>query len=99
MNGDIYLYLSTPALPFEPDYYETFSTLCDVLIDAYQRVLGLVGAPDSCNQLVYEAFMKADTKVKKVVVTGVVKEFEEACKAAVKREIGGLGKEILGGLL
>lgn len=43
--------------------------------------------------------MKADTKVKKVVVTGVVKEFEEACKAAVKREIGGLGKEILGGLL
>ncbi|KAI5845028.1 hypothetical protein DFP73DRAFT_526495 [Morchella snyderi] len=98
-SGDVYLYLSTPALPFEPDYYETFSTLCDILIDGYQRVLGLVGTPDSCNQLVYEAFMKADTKVKKLVVTGVVKEFEEACKAAVKREIGGLGKEILGGLL
>lgn len=98
-NGEEYLYLSTPALPFEPDYYETFATLCDVLIDAYQRVLSLVGTPASCNQGVHEAFIKADAKVRRVVVAGVVREFEEACRAAVKREVGGLGKEVLGGLL
>lgn len=98
-NGEEYLYLTTPALPFEPDYYETFATLCDVLIDAYQRVLSLVGTPAACSQGVSEAFIKADAKVKRAVVTGVVREFEEACRGSVKREVGGLGKEVLGGLL
>ncbi|CAZ82449.1 unnamed protein product [Tuber melanosporum] len=94
-----YLYLSTPPLPFEPDYYETFATLCDVLIDAYSRVLSLVSTPAACAHGVGEAFLKADGKVRRVVVAGVTREFEDACRGAVKREIGVLGKEILSGIM
>lgn len=97
--GEEYLYLTTPTLPFEPDYYETFATLCDVLIDAYQRVLGLVGSPAACSQAVAEAFVKADAKVRRCVVAGVVREFEDAARGGVKREVAGLGREVLGGLL
>ncbi|CUS13479.1 unnamed protein product [Tuber aestivum] len=94
-----YLYLSTPPLPFEPDYYETFATLCDVLIDAYSRVLSLVSTPAACAHGVGEAFLKADGKVRRVVVTGVTQEFEDACRKAVKQEIRVLGKEILSGIM
>lgn len=70
-----------------------------MLIDAYSRVLCLVSTPAACAQGVGEAFLKADGKVRRVVVAGVTREFEEACRGAVKREIGVLGKEILSGIM
>ncbi|KAL7271188.1 hypothetical protein RUND412_006071 [Rhizina undulata] len=94
-----YLYLTTPQLPFEPDYYETFATLCDVLIDAYTRVLQLIATPGACSGGVGEAFIKADQKVRRVVVQGVVREFEDACRGGIKRELAGVGKEVLVGML
>ena len=45
LPGEEYTYLLTPSLPFDPDFYETFATLCDVLIDCYTRLMSLVASP------------------------------------------------------
>ncbi|KAF8477367.1 hypothetical protein BDZ91DRAFT_642702, partial [Kalaharituber pfeilii] len=96
-----YMYLTIPPLPFDPDFYETFATLCDVLIDAYSRVLTLVSTPQQCAAGVGEMFLKADAKVRKCVVGAVVREFEEASRGpmGIKGEIGGIGKLVLGGMI
>lgn len=89
----------TPSLPFDPDFYETFATLCDVLIDCYTRLMGLVSTPKDCGPHVAEMFTKADGRIRKIIVQGVVKEFEDNSRAGVKSEVAGVGKVVLGGLL
>lgn len=99
LPGEEYTYLLTPSLPFDPDFFETFATLCDVLIDCYKRFLSLVSTPRDCSAPVAELFSKADSKVKKLIVQGVVKEFEEQSKAHVKVEVASIGKVVLSGLM
>ena len=94
-----YQYLLTPSLPFDPDFFETFATLCDVLIDCYTKVTQLIGGPDQCNGGVVELFAKADAKVRKVIVGGVVREFEDRCREGVRGEVAGVGRVVLGGLM
>ncbi|KAF2672641.1 hypothetical protein BT63DRAFT_409739 [Microthyrium microscopicum] len=96
-----YTHLLTPPLPFDPDFFETFATLCDVLIDCYSRVTALVNSPEVCGTGtgVGELFTKVDSRVRKIIVSGVVKEFEERCREGVKGEISGVGKVVLGGLI
>jgi hypothetical protein len=98
-SAEEYIYLTTPALPFDPDYFETFATLCDVLIDVYSRVLMLVNTPGLCGPGIGEAFLKADAKIRRIVVAGTVREWEDAVRAGVKREVGGVAREVLGGML
>ncbi len=99
LPGEEYTHLLTPSLPFDPDFYETFATLCDVLIDCYTRLMSLVASPRECNPAVAEMFTKADQRVRKIIVQGVVKEFEESSRAGVKTEVAGVGKVVLGGLM
>ncbi|KAI9811629.1 MAG: hypothetical protein M1827_005378 [Pycnora praestabilis] len=99
LPGEEYAHLLTPSLPFDPDYYETFATLCDVLIDCYTRIMSLVSSPTMCGPGVAETFAKADAKVRKLIVAGVVKEFEEASRSGVKTEVAAVGKVVLGGLM
>ncbi|KAK3685780.1 hypothetical protein B0T22DRAFT_500550 [Podospora appendiculata] len=99
LPGEEYTHLLTPSLPFDPDFFETFATLCDVLIDTYQRLLSLVPTPRECSGTVAELFTKADGKVRKIIVQGVVKEFEESSRAGVKTEVANIGKVVLGGLM
>lgn len=99
LPGEEYTHLLTPALPFDPDFFETFATLCDVLMDCYARLLSLVAAPRDCTGAVGELFTKADGKVRKILVQGVVKEFEDSSRAGVKTEVANVGKVVLGGLM
>ncbi|KAE8454092.1 hypothetical protein EG329_007870 [Mollisiaceae sp. DMI_Dod_QoI] len=99
LPGEEYTHLLTPSLPFDPDFYETFATLCDVLIDCYTRLMSLVASPRECNPAVAEMFTKADQRVRKIIVQGVVKEFEDSSRAGVKTEVAGVGKVVLGGLM
>ena len=85
--GEEYNFLLTPSLPFDPDYYETFATLCDVLIEAYTKFLSFLHTPKECTPTVAELFNKVDTRVRKLIVQGVVKEFEEHSKTHTKTEI------------
>ena len=99
LPGEEYTHLLTPSLPFDPDYFETFATLCDVLIDCYTRIMSLVPSPSQCAPGVNEVFAKADTKLRKIIISGIVKEFEEASRSGAKAEIAGVGKVVLGGLM
>ncbi|KAN0108370.1 hypothetical protein V8E51_008112 [Hyaloscypha variabilis] len=99
LPGEEYTYLLTPSLPFDPDFYETFATLCDVLIDCYTRLTSLVASPRECSPSVAEMFTKADARVRKIIVQGVVKEFEDSSRAGVKGEVAGVGRVVLGGLM
>ncbi|KAK6517354.1 hypothetical protein TWF281_004010 [Arthrobotrys megalospora] len=98
-NGDDFSYLVHSSLPFEPDYYETFATLCDVLIDAYSRVLTLINSPTACSVGVGDSFIKADAKIRKTVLSTVVREFEDASRTSIKTEIVSLAKNVLGSLV
>lgn len=99
LPGEEYTHLLTPSLPFDPDFYETFATLCDVLIDCYTRLMSLVSTPRECTPIVAEMFTKADSRVRKIIVQGVVKEFEDSSRAGLKSEVAGVGRVVLGGLM
>lgn len=99
LPGEEYTYLLTPSLPFDPDFYETFATLCDVLIDCYTRLLTLVPSPRESTSVVAELFTKADSKVRKIIIQGVVKEFEDSSRTGLKTEVANVGKVVLGGLM
>ncbi|KKZ60392.1 hypothetical protein EMCG_04875 [[Emmonsia] crescens] len=99
LPGEEYTYLLTPTLPFDPDYFVAFSSLCDVLIDCYKRLIALVSEPSVCSVVVAEMFNKADSRLRKVMIAGVVKGFEDASRNDVKLELMGVNKVLLGGLL
>ncbi|KAJ5610053.1 hypothetical protein N7510_006772 [Penicillium lagena] len=99
LPGEEYTYLLTPSLPFEPDFFETFATLCDVLIDCYSRLITLVSTPTICTVALGEAFSKADARLRKIMVAGAVREFEDASRTGVKNEVAGVSRVVLGGLL
>jgi len=99
LPGEEYTHLLTPSLPFDPDYFETFATLCDVLIDCYTRIMSLIASPSQCAPGISEIFTKADARLRKIIVSGLVKEFQEASRNGAKAEIAGVGKVVLGGLM
>lgn len=97
--GEEYTHLLTPNLPFDPDFFETFATLCDVLIDCYTKLMSLLTAPKDCTPVIAELFTKADVRVRKIIIQGVVKEFEESSRSGLKQEVNNVGKVVLGGLM
>lgn len=99
LPGEEYIHLHTPSLPFDPDFFEIFATLCDVLIDCYTKIISLIPSPAICVPGTGDIFAKADTKLRKVIVQGIVKEFEDASRAGAKAEFAGLSKVVLGGLM
>ncbi len=99
LPGEEYSFLLTPSLPFDPDYFETFATLCDVLIDCYSRLLSLVPSAKDCSAPIAELFHKADSRIRKLTVQGLVKEFEDHSRAHIKSEVANIGKVVLGGLM
>ncbi|KAI0179518.1 hypothetical protein GGR52DRAFT_536482 [Hypoxylon sp. FL1284] len=97
--GEEYTHLLTPNLPFDPDFFETFATLCDVLIDCYTKLMSLLTTPRDCTPVIAELFTKADVRVRKIIIQGVVKEFEESSRSGLKQEVTNVGKVVLGGLM
>ncbi|KAJ9656955.1 hypothetical protein H2201_008358 [Coniosporium apollinis] len=115
LPGEEYTFLLTPSLPFEPDFFETFATLCDVLIDCYTRILQLLPTPEALAEegrraggggasaggggSVGDLFAKADARIRKTIVAGIVREFEGASREGIKVEVASVGKVVLGGLV
>lgn len=98
-NEGSYTHLVTPPLPFAPDFYTVFATLCEVLIDVYQRLLHMLSGPDSCTAATSEMFTKCDARIRKIMVGGILREFEGASRDNAKRELMGVQKVVLGGLV
>ncbi|KAK8099076.1 uncharacterized protein PG998_012317 [Apiospora kogelbergensis] len=84
LPGEEYTHLLTPSLPFDPDFFETFATLCDF---------------EGVHAPIAELFTKADARVRKIIIQGVVKEFEDSSRAGLKQEVGNVSKVVLGGLM
>ncbi|KAK5663062.1 hypothetical protein OQA88_6478 [Cercophora sp. LCS_1] len=99
LPGEEYTHLLTPSLPFDPDFFETFATLCDVLIDTYTRLLVLMPTPRECSGNVADLFSKVDARVRKILIQNIIKEFEDTSRAGVKSEVANVGKVVLGGLM
>lgn len=109
LPGEEYQYLLTPSLPFDADYFETFATLCEVLSECYRHITGLLDKQmaDSNEKDgggvnwsgVADLFGKVDAKVKKIILAGLVREFEDASKQGIRSELAGVGKLVLGGLV
>ena len=99
LPGEQYSYLVTPSLPFDPEFFEVFASLCDVLIDCYMRITNLISSADKCVPGVAEMFAKSDARLRKVIVAGIIKEFEDATRDNVKAEINSISRVALGGLL
>jgi hypothetical protein len=97
--GHDFQHLLTPHLPFDPDFSVTFSTLCDTLIETYANLLTLVASPDVCSPAVGDTFAKADKAVRKILVSNVMREFEDSTRQGLKTEVAGLGRLVLGGLM
>lgn len=76
-----------------------FATLCDVLIDTYQRLLQIVNGPSACSATLAELFSKTDAKIRKVIVGGLLKDFETTARDNAKKELAGVQKVVLGGLM
>lgn len=98
-GGHEFQYLVTPHLPFDPDFTQIYSTLCDTLVDTYAKLIDLVSSPDTCSPAVGDWFTKVDKTLRKVLMSGVVQEFAENTKSTAKSEVAGLGKLVLGGLM
>lgn len=98
-NEAPYTHLLTPPLPFAPDFYTVFSTLCDVLIETYQRLLQILQNPAACNATVMDVFGKADARIRRVMVGGIIKDFGESARESAKKELGGVQKIVLGPLM
>ncbi|KAL9611618.1 MAG: hypothetical protein Q9167_003733 [Letrouitia subvulpina] len=99
LPGEEYVHLLTPSLPFDPDFFETFTTLCDVLIDCYTRIMALIPSPAMCGPGVGEIFSKADSRLRKVIISGIVKEFEDASRNGAKTELAAINRVVLGGIV
>lgn len=99
LPGEEYTHLLTPSLPFAPDFFETFATLCDMLIDCYTKLMSMITSARDCTPVVAELFTKVDSRVRKIIIQGVVKEFEDSSRIGLKQEVGNVGKVVLGGLM
>lgn len=98
-SGHDFQYLMLPNLPFDPDFSTSFTTLTDVLIDAYAGLLQLLPSPETCPPSIAEPFAKADKQMRKILMSGVVNEFGDTTRKEAKAEVGGLGKLVLSGLM
>jgi len=98
-NEGPYTHLQTPPLPFTPDFFTVFATLCDTLIDTYQRLLQILTGPSACTPMISDLFTKVDGRIRKIMVSSIVREFENASRENAKREMMGLQKVVLGGLM
>ncbi|KIV88930.1 hypothetical protein PV10_08557 [Exophiala mesophila] len=98
-NEGPYTYLQTPPLPFVPDFFTVFATLCDVLIETYQRLMQILINPTACTPVINDLFTKVDGRIRKVMISATIREFETSSRDMVKREMMGVQKVVLGGLM
>lgn len=107
-TGEEWIYLQTLLPGWEVDYFEVFVGLCGVLEEVYVKLRemvkereegGGIGGMGVLGMKEVELFGKCDGKVRRLVVGGVVREWEDAVRGGVKREVGGVGREVLMGMM
>ncbi|KAJ3048166.1 hypothetical protein HK097_010812 [Rhizophlyctis rosea] len=93
-GGGGYTFMEQPTVPIDIDYAETVHTLCEVLIQAYQKLSEYTEGPR--HQAYAEGVMKLDLKVKKTI-NSILKEVDGVSKNLLDQELRRLGLGNLGG--
>jgi len=80
-NAVVYEHLRLPHIPFELDYLEVFTVLCTELSKLYEKLIH-----EECysNQVIYDAIVRLDTRVKHHIINLVSKEVTDASAAKMK---------------
>lgn len=86
-------------LPFTPDMYETFMTLCEVLIEAYRRINTFLQIPNTATQITsnnnnlvvashesYNILLKVDDHVKRYIIGPTVRGIDMLSKSVIYDE-------------
>lgn len=94
-NAD-FPFLLLPHMPYDVDYFQVFQTLCDALIEAYSNLLVIMTNVDAATA--FEHFTRLDMKVKKIVITGLMRDFDTSVRTGIHSEFAGLAKITLGPL-
>ncbi|RGB37126.1 hypothetical protein C1646_622285 [Rhizophagus diaphanus] len=68
-----YTYLFVPNVPFDLDYFQTFYTLCDILVDVYNKLL--VGTANVLTASFTESVIKVDGKFKVLILILLFRKF------------------------
>jgi hypothetical protein len=80
-------HLKVYHLPFIPDVYETFVSLCETLIEAFKYVNTLVeSAPPAIYHESYETLCKVDEKIRKNVIMPTVKDIDSLSRSLIYEE-------------
>lgn len=80
-NAVVFEHLQLPHIPYDLDYAEVFVSLCTQFCRLYDK---LVHEECYTNQVVYDAIVRLDTRVKHHVINQVAKELTEACARKMK---------------
>ncbi|CAG8628876.1 9942_t:CDS:2 [Cetraspora pellucida] len=79
-----YTYLLVPNIPFDLDYFQTFYTLCDMLVEVYNKLL--IGTSNIVAANFIESVLKVDGKFKKII-SQVSKEIDTLARNNLKEEL------------
>merc|ERR1712065_75742 len=82
-----YMYLQAPTMPISLDPFEVLFSLTDVLLEVYS----LLNHPESIGQAVYyDAIIKIDMKINKLVISPIVKDMESLTRSMCASQISSL---------
>ncbi|CAN6638304.1 hypothetical protein TRVA0_017S00254 [Trichomonascus vanleenenianus] len=84
-GGHEFSYLAVYHLPFIPDVYETFLSLCEALIDAYKHIRDFIRAGPVHHDS-YELLLKVDDKLRKYVISPTVKDIDALSRSLIYEE-------------
>ncbi|RHZ76654.1 hypothetical protein Glove_194g22 [Diversispora epigaea] len=79
-----YTYLCVPNIPFDLDYFQAFYTLCDILVEVYNKLLA--GTNNIMTTSFTESVLKVDGKFKKIIAL-VAKEIDTLSRNTIKDEL------------
>ncbi|RIA81957.1 hypothetical protein C1645_836137 [Glomus cerebriforme] len=89
-----YTYLFVPNIPFDLDYFQTFYTLCDILVDVYNKLLA--GTANMLTASFTESVIKVDGKFKKIIAL-VAKEIDTLARNTIKEELKSIDPMLISG--
>lgn len=99
LPSEKYHHLTAPSLAFDLDFFVIWDDMSNTLIQCYSRLTDLLSSPSVVTPGVVEHFAKMDSRVKKLVLGGPIREMEDWARREVRGQIAGVAKMALAGLI
>lgn len=86
LNGHEFHHLNVFHLPFIPDVYETFVSLCESLIEAYTQIKQIAKTQSVITHDCYELILKIDDKIRKFIISPTIKDIDTLSRSLIYEE-------------